>query len=79
MKTNKEFDDLLETSGMKLSVIAKRIGVEPNSLYRWRQRPEILNSETIMKISAATGIDEKTISSLSLNIARKVYKLQHAS
>lgn len=75
-KTYEPLDELLKETGMTFEAIAKKSGIQSYTLYRLRQKPSKMDSEDIVKISNATGIDEKKIAELSLFFARKVDKLQ---
>ena len=76
-KTYKPLDELLKETGMTFEAIAKKAGIKSYTLYRLRQNPSKMDQIDIVKISDATGIDDKRISELSLFFARKVDKLQH--
>ncbi len=76
-KTYEPFDELLKETGMTFEAIAKKSGIRSYTLYRLRQKPSKMDSEDIIKISNATGIDEQKIAEVSLFFARKVDKLQH--
>ena len=62
---------------LKKTEFAKKAGIKSYTLYRLRQNPSKMDQIDIVKISDATGIDDKKISELSLFFARKVDKLQH--
>lgn len=75
-KTYAPLDELLKETGMTFEAIARKSGIQPYTLYRLRQKPSKMDSEDIIKISNATGIDEQKIAEVSLFFARKVDKLQ---
>ncbi|MDB7634350.1 helix-turn-helix transcriptional regulator [Lactococcus formosensis] len=75
-KTFEPLDQLLKDTGMTFNAIAKKSGIQPYTLYRLRQQPSKMDSLDIVKISNATGIDERKIAEVSLFFARKVDKLQ---
>ena len=75
-KTYAPLDELLKETGMTFGAIARKSGIQSYTLYRLRQKPSKMDSEDIIKISNATGIDEQKIAEVSLFFARNVDKLQ---
>lgn len=56
-KTYEPLDDLLKESGLRLEVIADRMGVTYSVFYRMRKFPNTITAIQLGDMSKATGLD----------------------
>lgn len=57
MKQNETLEDLIDKSGLKIGVIAERLGISSNYLWRIRKDPKKMNADFMVKLAEALGVD----------------------
>lgn len=57
MKKQETLDDLIQDSGLKLSVIADRLDISSNYLWRLRQDPNKMKADFMVKIAGVLSVE----------------------
>ncbi len=56
-RTYKPLDEIIDSSGLKKSVIAERLGVDYSTFYHWRVKPSSISAIELGKLSNILGVD----------------------
>lgn len=56
-KTYKPLDELLDTSGLKYSAIAKKINVPYNTFYKWRINPSRIDAVSAANLAEVIQVE----------------------
>ena len=67
--TYEPLEEILRNSGLRYKVIAERMGITYDALYRFRHYPNRLTLERIKELEKAIGVEEGTIYDLMKNFA----------
>jgi transcriptional regulator with XRE-family HTH domain len=78
-KTYKPLDELLETSGLKMEVIAERMGISYDVFYKLRKRPDTISAIRLGKMSKATGVDFLQLMKVVKKFEEELDKLKSVS
>ncbi|WP_251713134.1 hypothetical protein [Lactococcus ileimucosae] len=74
-KTYKPLDDLLDSSGLKYKVIAKKINVPYNTFYKWRINPSRIDAISAANIAEVIGVDLADVIFVLKNFKQKLDKM----
>lgn len=78
-KTYKPLDDLLETSGLKMEVIAKRMGISYDVFYKLRKFPNTISAIRLGTMSKVTGVDFLQLMEVVKKFDEELDKLKRVS
>ncbi|RQE00529.1 hypothetical protein D6111_08645 [Lactococcus lactis] len=74
-KTYEPLDDLLDSSGLKYKVIAKKINVPYTTFYKWRINPSRIDAVSAANIAEVIGVDLTDVIFVLKNFNQKLDKL----
>ena len=74
-KTYEPLDELLDSSGMKYKVIAKKINVPYTTFYKWRINPSRIDAVSAANIAEVIGVDLTDVIFVLKNFNQKLDKL----
>lgn len=61
MRKQETLEDLIVESGLKLEVIANRIGISYNYFYRLRKQPTKMDADLMVKLAEVLGVDSERV------------------
>lgn len=61
MRKQETLEDLIVESGLKLEVIANRIGISYNYFYRLRKQPTKMDADLMVKLAEVLGVDSDRV------------------
>ena len=73
-KTYEPLDELLDSSGMKYKVIAKKINVPYTTFYKWRINPSRIDAVSAANIAEVIGVDLTDVILVLKNFNQKLDK-----
>lgn len=78
-KTYEPLDALLDSSGLRMEVIAERMGISYDVFYRLRKSPNTISAIRLGRMSKVTGVGLLQLMDVVKNFESELDKLKSAS
>ncbi|MDO4680302.1 MAG: helix-turn-helix transcriptional regulator [Aerococcus sp.] len=73
-KTYPPLDQLINSTGLKLTAIADRLGVDTSTLYKWRVYPNTIGIDEMESLAKITGVSFLDIYKITKKFKQEVAK-----